>query len=317
MGKKDEIKFVLSSRKDYEWAKKFIKEERKELLLLSRYDGDIMRSVVEIVDLNNFEILHTYKPDINEINNKTDTSREEFKRLLVDKNPKRYLMIHPLIDEYGNLIFQSMSSPLVKVDYCSDLLWINDEDKFHHGNNFDHDGNYWVPSKGFPFTVNEEIVGKEDEKFVDDIINKVSPDGKIIYQKSVPQILIENGYTYLLFAQGGKFNKDPIHLNDIEPVLNDSSYMKTGDVFLSSRHLSMIIHFRPMTNELINILTGPFYHPHDVDIISDKEISIFNNNSFYTVNGEKILTNSEVVIYNFETKTYSKKFQKSIKNNTI
>jgi len=27
MGKKDEIKFVLSSREDYEWAKKFIKEE--------------------------------------------------------------------------------------------------------------------------------------------------------------------------------------------------------------------------------------------------------------------------------------------------
>ena len=47
---------------------------------------------------------------------------------------------------------------------------------------------------------------------------------------------------------------------------------------------------------------------HDVDIISDREISIFNNNRFFTNNKY-----SEVVVYNFETKTFSKKFNYQLK----
>ena len=49
---------------------------------------------------------------------------------------------------------------------------------------------------------------------------------------------------------------------------------------------------------------------HDVDIISDKEISIFNNNNSVLKNSKF----SEVVIYNFETKTFSKKFNQQLQN---
>ena len=76
-----------------------------------------------------------------------------------------------------------------------------------------------------------------------------------------------------------KTGTDPIHLNDIEPALYDSKYWKKGDLFLSSRHQSAIIHYRPEINKVINYLTGPFSQQHDVDIISDEEISIFDNNN--------------------------------------
>jgi hypothetical protein len=79
--------------------------------------------------------------------------------------------------------------------------------------------------------------------------------------------------------------------------------LEQGDVFLSIRNQSAIIHYRPSTNKVINYITGPFAQQHDVDIISDKEISIFNNNNFF-VNNE----HSEVVIYNFETKKFRKLF---------
>ena len=49
---------------------------------------------------------------------------------------------------------------------------------------------------------------------------------------------------------------------------------------------------------------------HDVDIISDKEISIFNNNNSVLKNSKF----SEVVVYNFETNTFSKKFNQQLQN---
>ena len=39
--------------------------EKEKYLLLSRYNGDIEESVVELVDLKGFDILHTWNPDIN------------------------------------------------------------------------------------------------------------------------------------------------------------------------------------------------------------------------------------------------------------
>ena len=63
--------------------------------------------------------------------------------------------------------------------------------------------------------------------------------------------------------------------------------MEKGDLFLSLRSQNMIILYRLSTNKIISHITGPFSNQHDVDIISDKEISIFNNN-IYFYKGERI-----------------------------
>ena len=84
--------------------------------------------------------------------------------------------------------------------------------------------------------------------------------------------------------------------------------MKKGDLFLSIRNLSAIIHYRPKTNKVINYIVGPFIQQHDVDIISDKEISIFNNNNSF-INNQY----SEVLIYNFETRVFKKIFDNELK----
>ena len=56
-------------------------------------------------------------------------------------------------------------------------------------------------------------------------------------------------------------------------------FWEKGDLFLSLRNLSAIVHYRPSNNKIINYITGPFIKQHDVDIISDEEIMIFNNNN--------------------------------------
>ena len=51
---------------------------------------------------------------------------------------------------------------------------------------------------------------------------------------------------------------------------------------------------------------------HDVDILDDHRISIFNNNVKNFFDGEKLNGHNEVVIYDFKTDSYSKYFDESL-----
>ncbi len=288
---------ILNRHKKKEKLKYFLNFKRNALLVLPRYDHHLSRSIVEIIDLYDFKVLHTYKHDIDEMNKKVQNIKE-FPRINIDNAPIRFRYMHPVILKDGSLISDS-SGPLFKIDLCSNLLWINDEEVFHHSKELNHENDIWSVGYLNPTSrLMKNIIFKDVN---DDAIIKINTDGKIIYKKSVNEILIENKKGDMVNRLG--LNNDPIHINDIEPALFNSKYWNKGDVFISSRFLSAIIHFRPSTNEVINFLTGPFSQQHDVDIISDKEISIFNNNNF--ISHEEY---SEIIIYNFEKKEYKKMF---------
>ena len=100
--------------------------------------------------------------------------------------------------------------------------------------------------------------------------------GEVLFHKSLTEILMENGLTHVLVKS--ETPGDPIHVNDIEPVLHDGPYFKRGDLFISARNGSWIMHYRPATGKVIRMLEGPFYSQHDVDIESDSTLTVFNNN---------------------------------------
>ncbi len=286
----------------------FIQNKRNALLVVPRYDHSQGRSIVDVIDLNNFRVIHTYKHNIDEMNTQVKNIKE-FPRLKIDNSPIRFRYIHPLILDDGSLISEGGSSIAHKIDFCSNLIWINDEEIFHHSKMQDHQGNIWIAGRMNP---QSKYVSKYSLKnYLDDSIVKISTDGKILYNKSLTEILIENSIVPDNFALKSYISgvDDPIHLNDIEPALTDSEYWKQGDVFLSPRHQSAIIHYRPSTNKVINYITGPFAQQHDVDIISDTEISIFDNNNFVVDNEY-----SEIVIYNFETGKFRKLFNNELQN---
>jgi len=293
--------------------------EQESYLLLSKYDGDLQEGVVELIDLRSFEILHTWNPDIDAFNNLVEQAGE-FKYLERDANNSRSLIAHPKLLSDGGLLFHHVT-PLRKIDACSNLIFQNTHDKFHHSTETDFEGNVWVPSHLYPLSLPIEKVGKdiiEDGGFYDDAIVKLSPDGEIIFEKSVSQIFIENNLEYLLFSVGNSlFDFDPIHLNDIQPANFDGEFWEKGDVFLSLRHQSMILLYRPSTNEIIWKGTGPFFHQHDVDILDNHRISIFNNNSKNFVDGMVVDGNNELIIYDFKTDEYSSYLKDSLIENDI
>ena len=293
-----------------------LKEET--YLLLSRYDGNVEQSVVELVNLRSFAIKKRWNPDLDQMNALVDTSRPEFEFLERDSNDKRGRILHPFLTEDGGLIF-SYTGPVRKIDQNSQLVWQNQEDFSHHSIEQDHEGNFWVNTHMLPDGMDEKYVSPGPHSFRDDAIAKVSPDGKILFHKSVGKLLVENNMGYLLFRLGGLYG-DPLHINDIEPVLTDSQYWKRGDVFLSLWFESMVILYRPQTNKIIWKGMWNTAGIHDVDILDDHRISVFHNNiiagqfvnTVGSVNGA-----NEVVIYDFETDAYSKYFDELLKDNEV
>ena len=67
---------ILKKNKDKKRFKEFIPKKRAALLILPRYDHTLSRSIVEIIDLKNFKVIHTYKHDILAMNNQVQNIKE-------------------------------------------------------------------------------------------------------------------------------------------------------------------------------------------------------------------------------------------------
>lgn len=278
-----------------------ISKKRNALLILPRYDLSLEKSVVEVVDLSEFKVIHTYRHNIDEMN-KQIKNFKKFKRVKIDSNPKRFSYLHPILFDDGSLL--SIYGPAFKIDFCSNLGWVNDKEIFHHSIEKDHNKDVWIPGRMVD-PKSKYVEENTYRDYQDHSIIKMNKKGEILFNKSVTEILIENKIFDINIFNG---TTDPVHLNDIEPALQNSQYWKQGDLFISARNQSAIIHYRPSNNKVINYITGPFAQQHDVDVISDKEISIFNNNNFITEN-----KHSEVIIYNFETNKFKKLFNDQLK----
>ena len=286
-------------------------------ILLSRYDGDLREGVVELVDLTTFKVLHTWNPDIDAFNDLVEQTNE-FKYLQRDANNSRHMLYHPVLTNKGNLIFMAQNAPLRKIDACSNLAFQNTHDGFHHSIETDIDGNIWTSTHMYPQSLPIEKVGRitpVENGFKDDAIVKLSPDGEILYEKSISRIFIENNMESRLSMVGTShtFQIDPIHVNDIQPINIDGKYWKKGDVFISLGHQSMIILWRPSTEEIVWKYESNIFHQHDVNIVSEHQISIFNNNrKYYYPNKDIVDGNNQILIFNFDTDSISSYLSKSL-----
>lgn len=299
---------ILSKFQNKPRFKRYNLRDRGYLLILPRYDSDLKRSVVDLIDIDNFKTLHTYKHNISKFNKTIKTNSTFHSRIHLDFSPIRFLYWHPKILEDSSLIANG-STALFKIDKCGKLIWYNNKYFFHHSLMFDFDKNIWASGTLIP---NSKFVSKfrRHKDFMDDAIFKVdSNNGNVLFKKSIIKMLYEN--KILNSQQIFDENVDPIHVNDIEPAMKDTLYWKKNDLFISIRNQSAIIHYRPSTDKVINYIKGPFYMQHDVDIISDTEISIFNNNNSL----DETNNFSEVLTYSFENQLFEKKFKKSLIQN--
>ena len=263
-----------------------------QALLLSRHDGDHHRPVVEIIDLQTGAVLHRYIPDIAALNSRSvlDQSVINFER---DKGPSRYPINHPILTDDGGLIFNGMGTPLAKIDVCSNILWTVDN-IFHHSIERDADGAYWSTARVLPPTMTHFVSTAREDTIV-----QISEDGEVLFEKSVPKLLVENGLGHMVYT--AKHAETAVHINDVQPTLNDGPHWRRGDLFLSLREPNAIVQYRPSTNEVLLVRQGPWLAQHDVDFVNVRELAVFNNNVGNLAWGDKVLGVNDTVIYDIET----------------
>ncbi len=251
-----------------------------------------------------------------------------------ERNIQSLRPFHSLLMENKDLVLSFFESEnLMKLDSTSRVLWKNDEWKFHHSITKGIGNTIWVcGTKKTKFKIRENNAtisnfNKQNINYRDDYIIKVdSENGNTLYSKSVSEILIENGLKSLFYTGVNK-TWDPIHLNDIEIALSTTAFWKKGDLFISLRNLNLVVLYRPGTNRIIWYKQGPFLSQHDVDILDEHRISIFNNNSLHDyidVKKKNASTSvmdqlgyNEIIIYDFESDSVSQLYQNKMIENEL
>jgi hypothetical protein len=227
-------------------------------------------------------------------------------------------MQHPILLNDGSLIFGS--GGIFKVDKNSKLIWSN-KNKNTHSIEASNEGDYWICG------YNRSTKNQKKYLIKDDAIQKVSAKtGKIIFEKSVFEILMENDYGMANFFVNSEFSSqityaDFIHLNDIQPALFDGKYWKKDDLFLSLRNQNLIVQYRPSTNRIIWSKKGPWLKQHDIDIIDSNRISIFGNNVIdaqFDKKEKKLVDGyNNLYVINFETNSCTTPYTDFFKSSKI
>lgn len=296
---------------ELENTKNFEFKGQNALMLVGRYDPSIPAGIIDIIDLNTNYLIHRIIPNLK------DYEKYKMSNLFASLPDKEYFIpTSPILTNDGNLIF-NMNSPLYKVDLCGNTLWINDKFIFHHMMNELSNNSFISPIKSdIPSDLLNLI---NNDKFVNEGYAIISQNGDIVKHEDLYSILKENNLINKIISKNGIINQDIFHLNDIEEVKFNGKYFKKNDLFFSVRNMSSIIHYRPKTKKIIKIIEGPFINQHDIDIVGDGKITIFNNNALNTMELNNLINinNSEIIEYDYETKNFKKKYNDLMKSYKI
>ena len=241
--------------------------------------------------------------------------------LFEENTGRQYMASRPkhamLLPDGSLLVNFSRSKNLLRLGPEGNLLWANRDMLYHHAMNLDDRGRLWVCATPYAGDLPDPLLnytyqnadGKQYAFRDDHLVAIDVATGALLEDHSIAGILAGNDRFGLLV--GHRDNDDPIHLNDIQPALESGPYWNKGDLFFSAKHMSAVVHYRPSTEEVIKVIDGPLVHQHDVDIIDDHRVAIFNNN--YSTSGAGVtgrvpddeLRSSSIVVYDYRTDSLS------------
>ena len=244
---------------------KDINELNQDVKLLSAFTSKPKERTVQLFNLRDNQLLHSW--------------------IIPNPFQPHDRIMDPVLFSDSSLCYSFNGvSGITKIDKLGNVIWQQEDIIHHHSMQIDEDENIWACAyvrepNGHIFYKTTFQLGEKKLWCVDNVIIKLDHiTGEILFVKSISEMLKENQLEHLILKTANI--DDPFHINDIEPATYDSPYFKKGDVFISSRNLSSIIHYRPINNKVIQVISGPFYCQHDVDIINDSTLLFFNNNTF-------------------------------------
>lgn len=191
-----------------------------------------------------------------------------------------------VVMENGDLVFNFENKGLIRIDREGEVVW-RLEYMTHHSLHKHDDGNLWVSGLKY-HTQKISRLPHLQPPFFEDTILEVTPDGEILREWYIADILRDSGYVGLLYlgtldnrTTKVTENTDIFHLNDVEPFSSEleEDFFEEGDVMVSLRNINTVFVFNTESNKIKFLSFGQFVRQHDPDFIDGNTISVFDNNN--------------------------------------
>lgn len=170
----------------------------------------------------------------------------------------------------GSIIFlmQEKGGGIVKVDYCSNILWTLDG-LYHHVISLTDEGYFWT------------IEGKQTDLYhVLALVDAAT--GKVIRRINMKDVQTANPDISVFDLQREMNVSDAVHGNDIEALpgrlASDFPQFAKGDLLISFRTINLLFVLDPNTLRIKWWRIGPWDRQHDPDWNQGGYISVFSNN---------------------------------------
>lgn len=238
--------------------------------------------------------------DLSDFDNKPgqySDSLNEVDSVRWSRQSSRRRISHPIFNGQSRVTFVCEHNDLVTIDLLNGIEVWRVRGAFHHSLEKDSNGDIWAISSQ-----------KRNDILEDNVMVKVSQNGKILKQISISNLLANSGFEYLLYGSSNpRFIKDPIHLNQISPITTDAGKFRKGQLLISLRNLSTILLVDPENDKVVWLRSGPWMNQHCVIPTGQSTFSVFDNHSF--VDGRDFWIEAKwqtrILNYNIQTESVS------------
>lgn len=187
----------------------------------------------------------------------------------------------------GDLVLAMAGAALTRLDACSRVVW-SIPLHAHHMVDILPNGDILVPTMGLHTTPNPKWPRLRPGNigyFEDQLLTRVSPDGKVLEEISVSDLIYDSDWMALLFVgRDSTFamaEADPYHLNDVEMLRPEMAaafpQFAAGDLLVSLRNLQTLLVVDGKDHKIKWTMTGPFFGQHDADFAPNGHIIMFDN----------------------------------------
>ena len=187
----------------------------------------------------------------------------------------------------GDLLVILGGAGVAKLDRCGNVLWTVARYAHHHVESLP-DGGAFIPAgvRRHERRPNRPMIDVGPSGYyLDEVIVRLDRDGHQLGEKSVIDILLENGWGALLLSGPGSIkavrDTDPVHLNDVEALSAELApafpMFAADDLLVSLRHVNTIFVVDPDDWRVKWVMTGPFLAQHDPDFLPNGHILVYDN----------------------------------------
>jgi hypothetical protein len=187
----------------------------------------------------------------------------------------------------GHLVFNFDELAMVRLDGCGQPEWTLPV-RTHHSLIWDEDtGSFWTSSLRSHAEPGAEFPNHRGS-FVEYLVAQVSPDGRLLREISLVDLLEANGLAGLLYLstthnRGTAVSGDTLHVNDVElfPATMSPGFFTPGDMMVSFRNINAVVVFEAETYRAKFLSIGTMLRQHDPDFVDGNTISVFDNNNLH------------------------------------